>query len=337
MPGVKVVVASDAVGAFGSIAVGRELAQEWVRRGAQVAIAPMAPGGESLAFALIDAGLAVPADGPDVCVRTSHATVVVPRSGSTDPWHESSLAAGHAVAGALRERRPLVAVDLTSVGAHDGGAGFLAALGATADADLRGGWRGLVGLSTLDLEPARQRLIGADLVGIVDAGDISLPLTSLRGVSSAKGRADGRPLSEMVAADRALEQLCALSGIDGLDPGAGAAWGAGHAVLALGGTLTTGPQLCARLCGLESTLSQADLLVSGCTSLDIGNYGGPVIRDLADVALRLQVPFVVGAGHIAVGARELRTVGIEAAYTLDASTLDALGASATGMATTWSW
>lgn len=195
----------------------------------------------------------------------------------------------------------------------------------------------LAGITRLDLRPARAGLGNSGLVGIIAPEDAEVPLTSLRGVSSVKGRELGRDLRILVEADEAISALARASGVDPLQPGAGGGWGAAHAVLALGGRLSSAPALASELADLARTLRHADLLVSACTSLDIGNYGGPVIRHLADLAGAAEVPFVVGAATVAMGGRELRTLGIEAAYTLDGDDTACLAGSAEGMVRTWRW
>ncbi|WP_169337872.1 glycerate kinase [Propionicicella superfundia] len=332
----KVVVACDAVGETRAVHAGRVLAQAWRDAGAQVALVPMGATGSDLVTALRDAGAATGTD-PFPTARTPDALVVVPPRVEQPAWTGTSESAGTALEAALADPRALVAVDLTTVPAHDGGAGLLSALGATADTALTGGWGALDGITALDLEAPRARLAGCELVGLVDIDDTATPLTSLRGVSSVRGRAEGLDLSEIVAADTALGALAALAGVDGVLPGPGAAGGNGLAVLALGGTLTTAPALSAGLAHLDRSLARADLLVSACTSLDIGNYGGPVVRHLAGLAVAHGVPLVVGAGHLAMGGRELRAHGVEAGYALDATTARSLRSSAAGMVRTWTW
>jgi glycerate kinase len=330
------VVACDAIGTMRATPAGHALAHAWREAGAQVALIPMAATGSGLVAALADAGAAVVTRSRDAA-RTPELLVVVPPAITQEAWTGSSAPVGTALAAALTDSRPIVAVDVTTVPAHDGGAGLLAGLGATADVDLTGGWTGLAGLGCLDLTIARTRLSGCELVGLVDPADVAAPLTSLRGVSSVRGRARGLDLAEMVAADRALGTLATRVGVDGVLPGPGAAGGTGLAVMALGGTLATVPALAARIARLGQALHRADLLVSTCASLDMGSYGGPVVRQLADLAGEHGVPLVVGAGQVEIGGREMRSQGIEAAYVLDATTADSLSESAAGMVRTWTW
>lgn len=333
---VRVVVACDAIGAMRSTPAGRALARAWRDAGAQVALIPMGATGSGLVTALADAGAAVVTHAPEVA-RTSELLVVVPPATAHEAWTGSSASVGTALATELVDPRPLVAVDLTTVPAHDGGAGLLAALGATANVDLTRGWSGLTELGRLDLTASRTRLAGCELVGLVDAADLAVPLTSLRGVSSVRGRAAGIDLAEIVAADRALGSLAAQVGVDGVLPGPGAAGGTGLAVLALGGSLATVPAFAARIARIDQVLTRADLVVSTCGSLDMGSYGGPVVRQLADLAGEHGVPLVVGAGQVEIGGREMRAQGIEAAYALDPTTADSLTGSAMGMVRTWTW
>ena len=105
-------------------------------------------------------------------------------------------------------------------------------------------------------------------------------------------------------------------------PGAGACGGLGFAVLALGGRLTTGPALAfASPAGVAATRG-VELVVTGCTVFDFASRGGGVVAAAAAKAVELLSPCVVIAGEVVIGSREMRTMGIEAAYAVRESSLD---------------
>ena len=62
--------------------------------------------------------------------------------------------------------------------------------------------------------------------------------------------------------------------------------------------------------------------MSGCGVFDFATRGGGVVAAAAEVAAAHLAPCVVIAGEVLIGAREMRTMGIEAAYPIRTSTLD---------------
>ncbi len=314
----RVLVACQRLGTLDARAVGRLLAGGWADLGATVAVVPMAVSGAELQEALDPAGV--------------HVVVPPSRDGGTG-WRESSAPLGDALT-AAQAGGGCVALDLTRRTGLDAGAGLLGTLGAIADVDLSSGWHQLSSIGRLDLAPATWP--GSEVIGVVDPAEISLPLGGLRGISSLRGRELGVDPAEMLAADAALSRFAVLAGVDPATPGAGAGGGAGCAVLALGGRLVTGPQLCAERVGLEESLAVADLIVTACPSLDIGNHGGPVVRYLADRAAAAEVPTIVFSPQVAMGGRELRTIGIEAAYALPPEP-DAVKPAVARVAVGWAW
>jgi len=313
---VRVLVCSDEVGGLSSAAAGRCLAQGWA--GHRTAVVPVGEAGGGFVAATADRlGVAeepVPV-GERVGVRAQATGLValsLPGTGVVEgpvPYAASSLPLGRLLAGAAPTTGALL-VDLVGDDVHDGGAGLLAALGAVADADLTRGTDGLAGLTRLDLTGPRARLAGVDLVGVVPGVALTTPLLGLRGITSVRGRAAEDDAEGLLAADARLERLAGLAGAGlGSTPGAGACGGTGLAVLALGGRLTTGPDL-----ALGGVRGPVDLVVTGCSVFDFAHRGGGVVAAAAALAGRLLAPCVVVAGEVLIGAREMRTMGIEAAY-----------------------
>lgn len=255
----------------------------------------------------------------------------------------SSLPLGEAVAAALaaRPRVRRVVVDLAwAEQTHDAGAGLLAGLGATAAAgSLTDGHPGLAAVAGVDLRPARARLDGAELIGVTDEDGLEADLLGLRGVSSLRAHRAGVDMERALAADAALERLVADVAPDAArTPGAGAAGGAGWAVLALGGRLTAGPALLAEQLGLAQTAAAADLVVVAVDELSAIGRGGGVATHVATLCEELGKPLVLLARTVGVGAREQRTFGIEEAHAVgDVSTEAELTAAAAPVARAWRW
>jgi len=265
------------------------------------------------------------------------------------PLHATSAVLGHALVDLLagpRLRR--VYLDLAGLDVHDGGAGLLGALGATADVPLDAGVAGLTGLRRLDLEAARVRLAGVELVGVVPAAERHRLLLGLRGITSLRGRDAGVDPETLLRTDAALERLAGLAAPEaGSAPGAGACGGLGFSVLALGGRLTTGPEVTLGSAAGTAALQAADLVVTGCSVFDFATRGGGVVAAAAEAATAALAPCLVVAGEVLIGAREMRTFGVEAAYAVrdssaeggagaDVSRAD-LVATARRVARSWTW
>ncbi|HEY0239099.1 MAG TPA: glycerate kinase [Friedmanniella sp.] len=353
----RVLVCSDELGGLSSAAAGRCLAEGWSDR--RTAVVPVGEAGAGFVTSIADrlgAGEEPVVVGDRVGVATHAGTLTAvalpgPGVGAGEiPYAASSLPLGRLVAESLPDAGTLL-IDLVSDDVHDGGAGFLAALGAEADVDLAAGAAGLAGLSRLDLEAVRRRLAGLDLVGVVPGTQVATLLLGLRGITSVRGRAAGADTEPLLATDVHLQRLADLAGTGlGARPGAGACGGTGLAVLALGGRLTSGPEL-----ALGGIAGPVDLVVTGCSVFDFAHRGGGVVAAAAALAGRLLAPCVVVAGEVLIGAREMRTMGIEAAYAVHEPavrepvvpqagvgapgpvTPDELTATARRVARTWRW
>lgn len=356
----RVLVASDRVGVLSSAEAGAALATGWERASVDVvavgeagdgfAAATAADWGVELVSGVLDDQLVSWAHGADT-LAVALAEVSAAGPVADIPRQASSYGLGRALRHALWEReRPAATalVDLAGLDVHDGGAGFLAALGAVADVRLEGGVAGLRGLGSIDLAAVRETLGGVRLVGVVPQGESARLLLGLRGITSLRGRADGYDPAELLATDAALARLAELLVPGQGDmPGAGACGGLGLAVLALGGTLATGPALALDAAPVAAALSQADLVVTGCSVFDFAARGGGVVAEVARRAGEALRPCVLVAGEVLVGAREMRTMGIEAAYAVRESVADApvagdvdaeeLLATARRVGRSWSW
>ena len=352
----RVVVAADVIGLLSSREAGEALASGWPR--AQVSVVPVGAAGAGFVQAAADLW----GTGPDTFAVDGAIATTVSAGGEAAlrveqgrapgpglPLDASSAALGTVLADLLDRAAPSrVHVDLTGLAVHDGGAGLLAALGAVADVPLDAGATGLTGLGRLDLGPARARLRGAELVGVVPATELASPLLGLRGITSRDGREAGLDAEVLLRTDGDLERLAALAG-DGLGgrPGAGACGGLGLAVLALGGRLVAGPALGRAAASRGAGRPAPDLVVTGCSVFDFAARGGGVVAAAAEAASGVLAPCVVVAGEVLIGSREMRTLGIEAAYAVRESSPDGpaggdvgaaeLAATARRVGRSWSW
>ena len=351
----RMLVATDALGALSSRQAGELIASGW-RPSADVSVLPAGEAGGAFVAAYADlAGLTISTeliDGLIVTTGVGSNTGLVQVLGSDQgtgiPFVQTSRPIGEAIAALVgREAPPQLVVDLTGLWVHDAGAGLLAALGAVGDRPLDEGVDGLVGLSQLDLEQARARLGGTQLLGVVPTAERDQLLLGLRGITARAGRESGVQPELMLRTDAALEAFARLAaGSQATVRGAGACGGLGFGVLALGGRLSTGPALALSSPSGRAALRGLDLMVTGCSAFDFASRGGGVVSAMAEAASHSLSPCIVIAGEVLIGSREMRAMGIEAAYPVRESALDLssgdiseeeLVETARRVARSWSW
>jgi glycerate 2-kinase len=228
----------------------------------------------------------------------------------------STYGVGQLVAEAVSAGARRIVVGLGGSGTNDGGAGLLAALGATSEpaGALTAGVSGLSQLGSVDIGPARARLAG---IALVAATDVENPLLGLRGATNVFGPQKGVAADRLIDVDGALTRFAHLAGREHADAkGAGAAGGLGYALMLVGARREPGFAMVADAVGLRNTIPDADLVLTGEGKLDWQSMSGKVVSGVAGLAAEAMRPCVVIAGSVQVGARELRANGIESAYSL---------------------
>jgi len=226
----------------------------------------------------------------------------------------STVGVGQLVLAAVESGASSVVIGLGGSGTNDGGAGLLAALGATSDGILDSGAIALDTVHTVDLAPAKERL---GEVQLVVASDVDNPLTGMFGATKTFGPQKGIAEDRIVEVDGWLESFAAA--VDrrmSLEKGAGAAGGLGYALLLLGATRRPGLELVAEATDLPARARLADLVVTGEGAFDFSSRAGKVPYGVAAVAADAIRPCVALAGQVLVGSREMRALGIESAYSL---------------------
>jgi glycerate kinase len=334
MTSVRVLVAPDkfagtltAVQAAGAIAAG------WARQAPddELDLAPMADGGpgfvDVLAAALGGELLATMVSGP-FGEPTPATVLLVDRTAYVEsaqacglhltlrdrPEEASSRGVGELLLTAVDAGATKVVVGLGGSGTTDGGAGLLAALGATADRTLDEGPAGLAGVTEVDVAACLERLAGVDLVA---ASDVDSPLAGLFGAAKTFGPQKGLTEERLPIVDGWLEAYAAV--VDrrtALLPGAGAAGGLGFALLALGARRQPGFDVVADATRLAERARAADLVLTGEGAFDFSSRSGKVPYGVAQVAAEALRPCVALAGQVLVGSREMRALGVEAAYSI---------------------
>jgi len=230
-------------------------------------------------------------------------------TGGQDAERASTYGVGELVVAAREAGARTVVVGLGGSGTNDGGAGLLAALGATADRPLDEGVAGLGGITRVDLpDPG---------VALLAASDVDSQLTGLFGATKTFGPQKGISEERLPAVDGLLEELGKAAGSrTALEKGAGAAGGLGYALLLLGATRRPGIELVAEATDLAARARLADLVVTGEGAFDFSSRAGKVPYGVAAVAAEAIRPCVALAGQVLVGSREMRALGVESAYSL---------------------
>lgn len=235
-----------------------------------------------------------------------------------DPLNATTYGVGEVIVRVIESGARRVVVGLGGSATNDGGAGLLGALGATADVPLDAGPAGLTGVTHVDLGAARTRVEGLE---IVIASDVDLPLLGMFGATKTFGPQKGLDDEQIITVDGVLDAF--VESACGATPterriadakGAGAAGGLGFALMLLGGQRVSGIELVADLVGLTAQAAAHDLVVTGEGTYDFSSRAGKVVYGVAEVASAAARPCVVLAGQVLVGSREMRAMGVEAAY-----------------------
>ena len=250
------------------------------------------------------------------------------------PMAASSHGLGELLRAAIDNGARTVVVGAGGSATNDGGAGLLSALGATATGGtLERGPAGLAGLEAVDLRPARERVASVDLLL---ASDVDNQLLGLVGATKTYGPQKGMTDEELLVADARLQRFAELTDRKvAAQTGAGAAGGIGYALLLLGADRRPGVEVVADAVDLAGRLDEADLVITGEGAFDFSSRSGKVPYGVAQVAATALVPCIALAGQVLVGSREMRALGIEAAYSMvdligeEASFADPAGSLAT--------
>ena len=291
--------------------------------------APIGDGGEGTVAALLAAGWerrTAPVSGPTgepveatYAVEGRTALVELAESsglgrlpgGRLAPWRADTRGVGEQVRAAVASGARTVIVGLGGSASTDGGTGLLQALGARV-LDTKGrpvgpGAAHLADVALVDLAPARALLAGAELVV---ACDVDSPLVGPRGAARVFGPQKGLGHDELDPVDDTLAALAAAVGHDPATPGAGAAGGAGYALLALGARFEPGIEVVTRLTGLAAAVARADLVVVGEGRLDEQSLAGKGPVGVARTAHDAGVRAVAVVGSCAVAPEHLAAAGL---------------------------
>ena len=330
----RVLVAPDKFsGTLTAVEAADAIAAGWRRQAPddELDLAPMADGGpgfvDVMHAALGGEVLAVTVQGPfgtptpATVLRTGDTAYVetaqacgLQLTGGEGAELATTAGVGELLLAAIGTGATTVVLGLGGSGTNDGGAGLLAALGATSDGALDAGVQELGSVTHVDLEPARERVAGVRLLA---ATDVDAPLTGLFGATKTFGPQKGIADDDLPRVDGLLEGFArATDHRTALEPGAGAAGGLGFALLLLGADRSPGLELVADAVRLSERAAVADLVLTGEGAFDFSSRSGKVPYGVAKVAEAALRPCVALAGQVLVGSREMRALGIESAYSM---------------------
>lgn len=258
----------------------------------------------------------------------------------------STYGAGQLVMDAIGAGAKAIYLGLGGSATTDGGQGFLRALGARVldkeGRDVPWGLAGLERAAALDLEPALRALAGVELVALTD---VSNPLVGRRGAvrvfGEQKGLADlptprGADPTTYASYDRWMIAFARL--LDGARehhahllpepsskakrfgsvagvPGAGAAGGMGAAVLACGGSLTSGVEAMLDLLDFDNLIRDADLIITGEGAVDGQTAEGKAPVGVARRAKRQHKPVALIAASRAYELDAVYKRGVDVVVT----------------------
>lgn len=336
----KVLIAPDKfAGTLTAPEAARAIAEGWLRRSPDdlVTLAPMADGGPGFVDVLTQAlggeTLAATVHGPlgsevPLSMLKVGATIYIESSQACGlhlvserrPLSATTYGVGEAIGAALDAGAERIVLGLGGSATNDGGAGMLAALGATANVPLDQGPAALAGIVDCDLSATRRLLDGTELV---IATDVDLPLLGMFGATKTFGPQKGLDDADIIVVDGLLDRFvmaaCGSAPSERKvadDKGAGAAGGLGFALLLLGAERVSGIELVAGAARLQEQAAAHDLVVTGEGTYDFSSRAGKVVYGVAQAAAAAARPCIVMAGRVDVGSREMRAMGVESAYAM---------------------
>lgn len=233
---------------------------------------------------------------------------LVPRE-ARDPRVATTAGVGELLDDVLSHSPVRLIVGLGGSVTNDGGAGMLAALGASIlDADGRpvSTAAELGRVATVDLAPVTKRFAG---VRLDVACDVSNPLLGEEGATATFGPQKGATPEMVAELDTALSgyaKALATSGADVAEiPGAGAAGGLGAAFLALGASLRPGIEIVIETTDLAGKMAGADYVLTGEGSMDEQTLRGKTPYGVAKAASEQGVKVLAFAGRLGEGSEVL--------------------------------
>jgi glycerate 2-kinase len=310
---------------------------------ADIAVRPIADGGEGTVDAVVSAGferLRVVVAGPTgMPVRASFARLdsvaVVEMAeasglarlaeGERAALDASTFGTGQVIASAVAAGCTEIVVGLGGSATTDGGVGMLQALGfrfLTSRGDAVGpGGRWLTDVARIDASGVTEAVWAARFTV---ASDVLVPLCGPTGAAAMFGPQKGATPADVVRLEAGLARLAVVVadhlGVDyAVRPGAGAAGGTGFALLALlGASMRSGVEVVMDVVGFDDEVRDARLVITGEGAVDAQTLQGKAPIGVLHRA-QLVAPdaaVVIVAGKIKLKRAELVACGFAESYAL---------------------
>jgi glycerate kinase len=274
-------------------------------------------------WGLLGAGSAEPGEKTAVIEMAAAAGLPLVPPERRNPLATTTYGVGELLRAALDAGCTRILIGIGGSATNDGGAGMAQALGARLlDAngnDLPPGGAALAQLARIDVSGMDTRLAQT---AVRVASDVTNPLTGPEGASAVYGPQKGATPEMVSELDATLAHYADILKRDlGSDvaniPGAGAAGGLGAGLLAFTrAELVPGARLVFEALRFDERIAGADLIFTAEGQLDAQTAYGKAVGAVAAAGQRQDIPVVALTGAVAMDDAALRTLGLSAALPL---------------------
>lgn len=298
---------------------------------ADIAMLPMADGGEGTMEALVSAASGTivkrPASGPlgeaaDTAYGIIHhdtavletamvcGLTMVPEA-KRNPRHTTTRGLGELMRDALDRGCRKFIIGLGGSATNDGGMGLLRALGVKfldeSGRELAGFGKDTAKVHHVDFSGLDPRLRECELIA---ASDVTNPLCGPEGASLIFGPQKGASAQEAAQMDKDLAHYAeaverSLGKTLKHMGGTGAAGGLGFALLAIGARIVSGASIVEETTGLREHIARADWVITGEGRSDGQSLYGKLPVHVAKIAKEYGVPAILISGSLGEGAERL--------------------------------
>lgn len=242
--------------------------------------------------------------------------MLVPKE-KRDILRSSTLGTGELIREAIKLGANTVTVGLGGSATNDCGMGILYALGMrfmdSAGFELKPNALSMARVSYVD----RSHFTDVSGIEFIAACDVKNPLCGEHGAAEIFSRQKGATDEDVRFLDKAAENFAKRLGIDPQISGAGAAGGAGAALIAvLGAHYVSGASLLVNSDSFKNALADCDLLITGEGNTDKQTSYGKLVSVVLNAAKSENLPAYVLSGGLSEGYELLKECGAMDLYSL---------------------
>ncbi len=271
----------------------------------------------------IDADWGILPDGTAVIELASAAGLNLSPPDQRDAGRASTYGVGQLISAAINVGARRFLVGLGGSATTDGATGLMSALGVRfydeRDCVLPPGGGELARLARIEMKFLDWRFPNCRFTALCD---VTNPLCGDNGAAAVFGPQKGATPAQVAQLDAGLARLAEVTAAQfgrdfSLEPGAGAAGGAGFGLMAFGGaTLRSGIDAVLEATGFGERIAGADLILTGEGSLDAQTLNGKTISGVCRVATDAGVPVVALGGRVALSGGQLDALGLRSAFSI---------------------